>query len=214
MKRLSVFIGFVGLMAGSNANGQNPSQTVVANVTSEQIISGEQTLSGWAVDKTKSTLGFSGKQSGAAFTGSFGDFEASINFDPDNVAAANVAVTIIMNSATTDDSESTNALPGEEWFDVKKFPVAKFEASDFKHLQDDKYEAKGNLTIRNVTQKIVLPFKLKIENKRAIMDAQLSLDRTAYKVGTGMWASKDWVEHDIVVDIHLEAAQIEAAHNK
>jgi len=201
MKRLSIIVGFLGLLTCSDASGHEEDQS-----QSPSNVAG-QTVSNWTVNKAKSSLAFSGVQSGEAFTGSFSDFETVINFDPDNLAAATVVVTIDMNSVEADDIETANALPGKEWFYIRKFPVAKFEASDFKHVSEDKYEANGNLSIKGITQSINLPFSLKIENGTARMDAVLNINRTRYKVGTGMWASKEWVEHNIAVNVHLEARQ-------
>lgn len=203
MKRLSIVIGFLGLLACSDASGHEKEQSQSISKTKEQIVSN------WTVDKSKSTLTFSGIQSGEIFTGLFSDFDSVINFDPDDLENAKVVVTIDMNSAETGDLESTNALPSKEWFYIKKFPVAKFETSDFKHLGGDKYEAQGNLSIRGITQSINLPFTLKIENGYASMDAALNIKRTNFQIGTGMWASKDWVEHNIGVNVHLEAQQIQ-----
>ncbi len=199
MQRLSLIFGLFGLLACNTACVQAQDQQL--NTTSEV----EKNAAGWTVDKAKTTLSFSGIQSGEAFTGSFADFDAVINFDPNDLTNAKVVVTIDMNSANTDDAESTNALSGKEWFNVRKFPTAKFEAADFTYLENDRYEAKGSLTIRGIKQNINLPFTLKIENGYANMDAGLNLNRTAYKIGTGMWASKDWVEHSIAVKVHLEA---------
>lgn len=205
MRRLSFFIGFFGLLACGDANVQAQAQAQGQQL--DKTANTEQNEASWTVNKAKSTLAFSGVLSGEAFTGSFADFDTAINFDPDNLTTATVVVIIDMNSAETDDVESTNALPGKEWFNIRKFPVAKFEASRFKHLNGDKYEAHGNLSIRGITKSINLPFTLKIENGYANMDAALNLNRTTYKIGTGMWASKDWVEHVIAVRVHLEAQQ-------
>ena len=208
MKHLSVFVGFLGLLACSDATGQaeeapkiTPQATAVEKAEISPVITAN-----WAVYKAKSTLSFSGNQSGEAFTGKFENFDAVINFNPDDLATAKVVVTIDTNSADANDAERTDALPSKEWFYVKKFPVAMFKASELKHVQADKYEAKGNLTIRDITQEIVLPFNLKIEDGHATMDATFTLNRTAYKVGTGMWASEDWVGHDVAVNVHIEAA--------
>jgi len=201
MKWLSFLIGLLGLFTYCDVYGHEEGQAQARTVT-------EPIVSNWAVKKTKSTLTFSGVQSGEAFTGSFSDFDAVIYFDPDSLENAEVVVTIDMNSASTGDVESTDALPGKEWFNVRKFPVAQFKATDFTHLENDKYEAKGNLSIKDVTQSIHLPFTLNIENGYASMDAGLNLNRPAYKIGTGMWASKYWVEHSIAVNVHLEAVQI------
>ena len=209
MRRLALFVGFLGLLACSDASGKaeeapkgTPKAAPVIKTVTPPI-----TTANWTVDKTKSSLGFSGSQSGEAFTGAFSDFDAAINFDPADLGSANVVVTIDTNSADAGEAERTDALPGKEWFYVKKFPIAKFEASKFKHIDGEKYEAVGKLTIRGITQKIALPFTLKIENERATMDAKLTLNRTAYKIGTGMWASEDWVGHDVAVNIHIDANQ-------
>jgi len=209
MKHLSVFVGFLGLLACSDATGQAeeaPKITPQATAVAKAEISPTITAN-WTMDKTKSTLAFSGNQSGEAFTGKFENFDAVINFNPNDLAAAKVVVTIDTNSADAGKAERTDALPSKEWFYVKKFPVAKFVSDDFKLLESDKYTAKGNLTIRDITQEIVLPFTLKVKNGRATMDAAFTLNRTAYKIGTGMWASEDWVGHDIAVNVHLEADQ-------
>lgn len=209
MRRLALFVGLLGLMACSDASGkaeETPKETAKAAPVSKTAVSPVMSAN-WTVNKVESTLSFSGNQSGDNFTGAFSSFDAVINFDPNDLASAKVVVTIDTNSAEADDAERTDALPGKEWFYVKKFPLAKFEASKFKHIGGEKYQATGKLTIRDITQEVTLPFTLKIENERATMDAKLTLNRTAYKIGTGMWASEDWVGHDVAVNIHIEAAK-------
>lgn len=205
MKQISLALMCLGLLACSDANGQDKGQSKAQMQEQATAISANQLTADWIVDTAKSSLSFSGNQSGEAFTGEFGKFDVVINFDPDDLANANVVVSIDMNSADANDAERTDALPGKEWFYVKKFPKAEFAATDFKNIEGKKFEAKGNLTIKDITQAIILPFTLKIENSHAVMDAKLSLNRNTYKIGTGMWASDDWVGHDITVTIHLEA---------
>ena len=55
----------------------------------------------WAVDAKRSSIGFSGQHMGKAFKGSFGAWQASIDFDPAKPEAAKVAVTIDLASAKT-----------------------------------------------------------------------------------------------------------------
>ena len=225
MMRLIACVSFLGLMACSDANGhaanQISNQEQVSNQGTNQIsnqaanraqaitqpVKSETLTAKWIVDTAKSTLSFSGSQSGEAFSGTFERFDSEIVFDPTDLEHANVTVTIDMNSADAGDTERTDALPGKEWFYTRKFPVAKFEAIAFKHLSGDNYEAKGSLTIKDISQNIVLPFTLKIENGQADMQAELKVNRSDYKVGTGMWASEEWVDHDVVVNVHLQASK-------
>ena len=206
MKRLISVIGFLGLLACSDVSGkaeEAPIAEPVKTAVSPTLIAN------WTVDKAKSTLSFSSSQSGEDFTGVFANFDAVINFDPDDLTTAQVIVSIDMNSANANDAERTDALPGKEWFHVSKFPTAKFKASDFTHIGDDKYLANGRLTIREQSHPILLPFTLKIENNLGVMDGALTLNRTAYKIGTGMWAGEDWVAHKVDVKIHLEADHLQ-----
>ena len=66
---------------------------------------------GWTVDKSKSTLGFTGTQSGTKFDGTFKTWDAAIDFDPANPAAGHATVTIDMASAATGDKQRDEAIP-------------------------------------------------------------------------------------------------------
>ena len=116
----------------------------------------------WAVQTDKSHLGFSGVQTGAPFKGSFGTWRAEISFDPAHPEAGHAKVTIDLASARTGDTQRDTALPQADWFDVKHFPQATFEAAGFTPKSGDAYEAAGKLTIRGVAKDVVLPFTLAV----------------------------------------------------
>jgi len=164
-----------------------------------------ETQTNWAVDKTASSIAFSGVQTGEKFTGSFADFDVQINFNPDDLANAKVVVTIDLASADAGDKDRNGALPGKEWFFVKKFPTAKFETTGFKHLGGNKYETTGQLTIRGAAKTVTLPFTLDINNGKAVMAGQLNLNRRDFNIGTGMWKDQDWVKHNVGVQVAINA---------
>ena len=159
----------------------------------------------WSVDKTKSVLSFSAEQGGEGFTGTFEVFDAQIKFSPDDLAGSKVIVDITLASADAGDIERTEALPGKDWFYVKKFPKAKFETTSFTHKGGVQYEAAADLTIRGITKSVTLPFTLKIDDGHAFMESSLTLNRRDYNVGSGMWESEDWAGHQVIVNIVLEA---------
>ena len=109
----------------------------------------------WTVQVDKSHLGFSGTQTGAPFKGSFGKWTAEIAFDPAHPEAGHAKVTIDLASARTGDTQRDSALPQSDWFDVKHFPQATFEAAGFTAKGDDAYEAAGKLTIRGAAKDVV-----------------------------------------------------------
>jgi polyisoprenoid-binding protein YceI len=161
----------------------------------------------WTVDAAKSRLGFSGVQNGAPFQGSFGKWTAEIAFDPAHPEAGHAKVTIDLGSAKTGDTQRDSALPQAEWFDVKAFPEASFEATGFVAKGGDAYEAPGKLTIRGIGKDAVLPFTLEITGDKAVAKGHLSLVRTGFGVGQGVWATGEWVALDVGVDVDLTATR-------
>ncbi len=164
-----------------------------------------KTHANWIVDKAASSLSFSGEQTGEKFTGSFANFDVAINFNPDDLASAKIVATIDLTSADAGDKDRNGALPGKEWFFVKKFPTAKFETTSLSHKGGNTYLATGQLTIRGTAKTVHLPFTLDIENGEATMQGQLSLNRRDYNIGTGMWKDEDWVKHNVDVQLVINA---------
>jgi polyisoprenoid-binding protein YceI len=159
----------------------------------------------WTVDMAKSNLGFSGVQTGTPFRGSFGKWTAEIAFDPAHPESGHAKVTIDLASAKTGDTQRDGALPEAEWFDIKVFPQATFEATGFVAKGGDAYEAPGKLTIRGIAKDEVLPFTLKITGDNAAAKGHLTLVRNAFGVGQGPWATDEWVAFEVGVDVDLVA---------
>lgn len=161
----------------------------------------------WKLDAAKSQLGFSGTQTGAAFKGHFTRFSTQIDFDPDHPEISHIVVVIDLTSAVTGDAQRDGALPGEDWFDIAKFPQAKFVTTAVRKMGVNAYAATGTLTLRGVTKPIVLPFTLVITGTTAHAKGHLSLVRTLFGVGQGTWSSGQWVGLDVGVDIDIVATR-------
>jgi len=89
-------------------------------------------------------------------------------------------------SARTGDTQRDTALPQADWFDVKHFPQATFEAAGFTPKGDGAYEAAGKLTIRGVTKDAVLPFTLAITGDGATAKGHLGLVRNRLRRRPGV----------------------------
>ncbi len=161
----------------------------------------------WTVDKTASRIEFSGTQTGKAFTGRFETFDATIVFDPEDLAAAKIEAVIDTGSAKTGDRQRDAALPGAEWFSAKTFPQARF-VSDSVTAASGGYEARGKLTIREAEKDLTLPFTLSIEGGRAVADGAVTLNRADFGVGQGEeFLTDKWVGYDVKVTVHIEATR-------
>src|SRR5690606_29560639 len=83
----------------------------------------------WTVDKAKSKVGFSGSYTGSTFNGTFGKWDATIRFDPADLAGSSAKVTFSTASAATGDSTKDSALAEEDWLNPQKFPDATFTST-------------------------------------------------------------------------------------
>jgi polyisoprenoid-binding protein YceI len=161
----------------------------------------------WLVDTAKSSLGFVGSQTGTSFTGQFHRWQAQIDFDPANPAAGHAVVTIDMASAATGDGTKDESLPQSDWFDVKSFPQAKFEATGFRAKGGANYEALGTLTIRGVKKDVVLPFSFEAEGDKAHAKGKLDIIRTDFGVGQGAWSGGETVGLNVTITLDLQAVR-------
>jgi polyisoprenoid-binding protein YceI len=161
----------------------------------------------WSVDTAHSKLGFSGTQTGETFSGTFKAWTAAIDYDPAKPEAAHIVVTVDMASATTGDQQRDEALPGEDWFDIAKFPKATFEATGFKPKGGDAFDAPGKLAIRGISKDITLPFNLTVAGNTAHAVGKVNLLRNAFDVGQGNWASDQYVAFEVNVDVDLTATR-------
>src|SRR6187402_3556665 len=165
------------------------------------VIATPSSAATWKVDPAKSSIGFSGTQTGEPFKGRFKNFQATIDFDPANVGAGHATIDIDVASAATGDGQRDEALPGEDWFDIQRFPKARFEATHFTAKGGNAYEAAGTLSLRGVSRDVVLPFTLEIAGGVAHAKGHLDLMRNLFGVGQNAWSSDAYVGFAVGVDI-------------
>lgn len=163
----------------------------------------------WTVEDD-STIEFTAYQEGAPVEGRFGDFTAEVVFAPGDLAASRVEVEIATASVATGHKDRDTTLRSSSFFDVKTWPSAAFVSDRLVHQGGDRYEAHGQLTIRDVARDVVLPFELTIEEngggKVANAIGELTISRLDYGVGQGEWASTRTVGEDVVIRIAIVAS--------
>ena len=161
----------------------------------------------WKLEPSKSMLGFSGMQTGAAFQGKFSNYNAAVTFDPDHLETSHISVTVDLTSAVTGDTQRDTALPGKDWFDTAEFPQAKFDTDAIRRTGVGSYEASGKLTLRGVARPFVLPFTLDINGAAAHAKGHATLLRNDFGVGQGPWSTDQWVALEVGVDVDIVATR-------
>jgi len=92
-------------------------------------------------------LGFS------TFIGRFNDFDATLEFDPENIEASVVEVVINTAGLDINNEEFAEELRGDAWFNVEQFPQAGFKTTSFvESIDEDTFVFQGDLTLLGVTQ--------------------------------------------------------------
>ncbi len=179
-----------------------------ASEVSKTAVKPEQQLALWVVDYDRSILGFSGTQVQKPFSGEFESFIANIRFDPANLDASTIEVIVETVSAKTGDKQRDDALPGEDWFNVKTHPRAVFRSTSITTgVEAGQYEAAGILTIRDISKEIILPFSLAVEGNEAKAEGGVQLFRNGFDVGVGQWKNGDWVSLIVDVNFTIQASK-------
>ena len=96
-------------------------------------------------------LGFS------TFIGTFNDFEASLDFDPEDIENAGLEVVINTSSLDVDIPEFEEELRGDNWFDVSVYPQAVYRTTSFlEAIDEDTFIFAGDLTLLGTTAPVNL----------------------------------------------------------
>ena len=96
-------------------------------------------------------LGFS------TFIGTFNEFEASLDFDPEDIENASLEVVINTSSLDVDIPEFEDELRGDNWFDVAVFPQAVYRTTRFvESIDEDTFLFEGDLTLLGTTAPVSL----------------------------------------------------------
>lgn len=168
----------------------------------------------WAIDPRASTLAFTASQVGAFVNGRFPAWTGEIFLDPSALTAARIDIRIQTPAATTSSRDIDSLLRGASFLDVQRFPEARFIANSVVRAGGDRYEARGKLTIRDVTRDAVLPFTLTLTDDpsrpgslRATARGRLLIKRLDYGVGQGEWSATGQVADDVTIDVSVVASR-------
>jgi polyisoprenoid-binding protein YceI len=113
--------------------------------------------SGWRIDPLHSTAQFSVRHMMiSTVRGHFGGVKGTVMLDEKNPANDTVEATIDCTTINTGEAKRDSDLKGEEFFDVKKYPVMKFKSKRVDVAGPGKLKVTGDLTINAITRQVVL----------------------------------------------------------
>jgi polyisoprenoid-binding protein YceI len=154
----------------------------------------------------KSALIFVSQQMGVSVDGSFTRFAATLDFDPAKPEAGRATLDIELASIDAGGPDANEEVKGKNWFDVKQHPMARFVSSSVKPLGNNRYEVRGQMSIKGKTREVAAPFTLKADGSGALLEGSFPLKRLDYGIGTGAWGDTSVVADEVQIRFRLAVA--------
>jgi polyisoprenoid-binding protein YceI len=145
-----------------------------------------------------STLIFASNYQGETFVGRFGGFDTRLSFDPANLAASRLDVTIQLAGSKTGNDDRDSTLADADFFNVGKFAQATFSASKFRALGGNQYAADGTLSLRGVSKPVTLTFTW-TPGAQPVLAGKATVKRLDFGVGGGDWADTATIPNDVAI---------------
>ncbi|MEV6967167.1 YceI family protein [Hamadaea sp. NPDC051192] len=113
----------------------------------------------YALDPSHTRIGFTARHAMVTkVRGAFNEFEGTGFLDGSNPEKSQVAVTIQAKSIDTRNEQRDGHLRSNDFFDMETYPEIKFVSTAARQVDDSTFELTGDLTIKDVTKPITVPF--------------------------------------------------------
>jgi len=92
----------------------------------------------------------------ATATGKFTAFTSQATTEEDDFSTVQVEFNVETASIETGVNDRNNHLKSDDFFASAAYPNMVFKSTGMKHIEDDKYQLTGDLTIRDITKPVTL----------------------------------------------------------
>ena len=171
----------------------------------------------YTIDRVHTFIGFSARHMMVSHVrGRFTDFSGEILLDEEDLPRSSVNVVIKAASINTNHEKRDSDLRGAEFLNVEQFPEITFKSKRIEKSNGG-YVAIGDLTIRDVTKEIALPFTLAGPiagpggRKRLGADSEITINRHDYGVSWNkvMETGGLIVGPEVKIELNVEAVEFE-----
>ncbi len=115
----------------------------------------------WTIDKSHASITFQADHLGfSVVNGRFHDFNAEILFDPENLAATEIAVTIAAASVDTGWPDRDRHIRSRDFLDVESYPEITFVSTSVRGTGDATARITGDLTMIGQTREVTFEARL------------------------------------------------------
>ncbi len=202
MKKVTLLFSAAALLAACN-NSSDAEKATTSETQEVKTADG----SAYTLDSA-TTISWTGFKPTGKHNGVFKVSEGSLLVKDNLLTGGSFTIDIksLVNHDLATDAENKGKLEGHlkspDFFDVAKYPTAKFEitsveplASDSSSLvKDATHLIKGNLTLKDSTKNISFPAKITVDGNTAAAFADFNIDRTLWGMNyKGPENPQDWI---------------------
>lgn len=123
-------------------------------------------------------------------TAHFGQADGTLVYDPDNVGASSVQVTLPLSGLDSYVADFDEHLRSGDFFDAAKFPKITFKSTKVEAAGEGKLKVTGDLTVKDITRPVTLGVTVNkmgmhgIAKRNAVgFDAETNVKRSDFGVG-------------------------------
>lgn len=160
-----------------------------------------------AIDVAGSAVGFIGSKVTGKHEGKFEKFTGTVSLGPDGKPeGGSVTVEIDMDSVKTDQEKLDGHLKAPDFFDVAKFPKAKFTSSEVKAGGDKgaSHTITGELDLHGVKKTISFPATITVAADAVTATTEFAINRKDF--GIAYEGKKDdLIRDDVVIKLNVKA---------
>lgn len=132
---------------------------------------------------TKSSIMFEIKNLGIKTHGVIGSMQASVLFDPAKLGTSKIEAVADVTTINTDNNMRDNHLKEDGYFDVAKYPKITMSSVSFKSKGGNNYSGQFNITIKDKTKLIEVPFTYTDAGSTAKLKGSFKINRRDFGVG-------------------------------
>jgi polyisoprenoid-binding protein YceI len=170
-------------------------------------------VTNWQINPAASKLTWAVPFNKQPVTGQFDKWTGKIAFDPANLPASSLSISVDLTSVNSKDANRDTTLKGGDFFNTATTPTATYTSTAITKTSQG-YVAAGNLSLAGVTKPLGVPFTVTINGDKAVAQGKFMLSRTAFGVGKGQWKSATEVADLVEVTFTVDATAIPANATK
>lgn len=204
----------------------NGSDADEANATDQQEVATATGGNSFTVDTTQSTITWTGYKPNGEHTGTFNISNGTLNADSTGIAAGsftiNVASITDKDLSGEDKAKLEGHLKSADFFEVEKYPTAKFEVTKVEaysvgsdttkksKLEGATHFISGNLTLKDQTKNITFPAKVSMTADQLTANADFDIDRTNWNMNyKGPNNPQDWfIRKEVNIKLNVVAKKM------